>query len=239
MESLDAAVAATKNRSQSVLEKSANSIFTKLTRKNVGSYWNTLLPEYGHMPHRENLDVASWGSLTKTDKTRRGFESMMEDREKDGVPVIMEWAIKNWAYLITPALHWTKQYKTLTVSKTPSLAAFCRHYDKIAFLFDESSCDGPVINTKEQARAATNRAMNDLKDMQELHLELAAQAKTIEELQFAEVQRLREVAYTEESDRTAAYKKQTIEYYKNEPTEKEFRESLNFVVPEWDDVSTG
>ena len=231
-ESLDAALAAAKQRNAAATKKSANSIFTKITKSNLSGFWKQSLPEFGHTIRNEKLDTASWGSIRNSDKSRRDYESF------GGVPEIMRWAIRYWGEIVYPKMRWTAagDYKTVPTTKQPSLVAFCRHYSHIAVLFDEFHSSVATLVSDDAAREAGNRNMADAQENLELHAKVVSLTKALDTAEGDNIRRLRR----EESRRAdAEYAKRLEEQKLNPITEEEMQDALDWVVPEWGDAPEG
>jgi hypothetical protein len=234
METLDAAVAAVKTSSQSALEKSAESIFNKTTRKNVAASWKLLLPAYGHIPRPETLSAQSFGSLTQSDKSMRNDAYMLETEMFANIPDVMEWALKVWTTVIVENFAWTKKYNTVSVSTTPSLDFFCRHYSKIAVLFDDT-IHPVIVKEGREGRKAAREAVADYRTGVELRVKVG-------ELQQVVANKDRELFLATRKAKRLAEALMTPQEVVAEPkaiSDEQWEDIIaeNVVVPLWDELT--
>ena len=219
--SVEEAVASVKKRSAAATKKSAKSIATRLTKTNVIANWKECLPLHGYRGGAETLDRASWGAIHQI------YKHQMLDSDKSAIPAVMDWAIKNWPILIYASLQWTKDYDTLSVTRTPSLPAFCRYYDRISKLFDETLLDAPESYSRKQANAVVADAVNNANNVIELKSAIHKLEKENGDLRFAEVCRDRQ------SRSVSTASTSTPGAAEAPLSDEEFAKLLDLPIPEW------
>lgn len=233
-ESVDTALAAVENRNQLALKKSALSIHNKISKTNLLAFWKLSLPEFGYKPRSEKIDTPSWGSIRNSDKSRR------ENEELGTVADIMLWAIQNWVAIVYPMLNWTTtaKYKTVPVTKQPSLVVFCRHYKHIANMFCESHSNVLSFINKSHAEDVGKSNMQEARSNAELRAEVVSLTATLEEMEDTTIQTIRRELHKHTTETDKIRREEAKRREKENPlTDERMQELYDWEPKEWGDVS--